>query len=43
MKRFERLRRIRRMDPYEDAFEICRLTAAYEFPRDVTRTLEPAL
>ncbi|WP_406010397.1 DUF2236 domain-containing protein [Streptomyces sp. NBC_00637] len=43
MKRFERLGRIRRMDPYEDAFEIYRLTAAYEFPWDVTRALELAL
>ncbi|MET8163496.1 oxygenase MpaB family protein [Streptomyces sp. NPDC005329] len=43
MKRFERLRQIRRMDPYEDASEIYRLTAAYEFPWDVTRALELAL
>ncbi|MCX4759986.1 DUF2236 domain-containing protein [Streptomyces sp. NBC_01275] len=43
MKRFERLEQIRRMDPYEDAFEIYRLTAAYEFPWDVTRALELAL
>ncbi|QJT00082.1 DUF2236 domain-containing protein [Streptomyces asoensis] len=43
MKRFERLSQIRRMDPYEDAFEIYRLTAAYEFPWDVTRALELAL
>lgn len=43
MKRFERLARIRRMDPYEDASEIYRLIAAYEFPWDVTRALELAL
>ncbi|MFJ1812421.1 MULTISPECIES: oxygenase MpaB family protein [unclassified Streptomyces] len=43
MERFERLRQIRRMDPYEDAFEIYRLTAAYEFPWDFTRALELAL
>ncbi|MFJ8109236.1 oxygenase MpaB family protein [Streptomyces sp. NPDC096132] len=43
MKRFERLAQIRRMDPYEDAFEIYRLTAAYEFPWDFTRALELAL
>ncbi|WP_367324921.1 oxygenase MpaB family protein [Streptomyces sp. HUAS ZL42] len=43
MKRFERLEQIRRMDPYEDAFEIYRLTAAYEFPWDFTRALELAL
>ncbi|MFF5498557.1 oxygenase MpaB family protein [Streptomyces aquilus] len=43
MKRFERLQRIRRMDPYEDASEIYRLMAAYEFPWDFTRALELAL
>ncbi|WP_329214299.1 DUF2236 domain-containing protein [Streptomyces sp. NBC_01485] len=43
MQRFERLEQIRRMDPYEDAFEIYRLTAAYEFPWDITRALELAL
>ncbi|MFF3937273.1 oxygenase MpaB family protein [Streptomyces phaeofaciens] len=43
MKRFERLGRILRMDPHDDAFEIYRLTAAYEFPWDVTRALELAL
>ncbi|WP_196218252.1 oxygenase MpaB family protein [Streptomyces blattellae] len=43
MKRFERLERIRRMDPYEDASEIYRLSAAYEFPWDFTRSLELAL
>ncbi|MDQ0579385.1 oxygenase MpaB family protein [Streptomyces rishiriensis] len=43
MKRYERLSQIRRMDLYEDAFEIYRLTAAYEFPWDVTRALELAL
>ncbi|MEU5275740.1 oxygenase MpaB family protein [Streptomyces asoensis] len=43
MKRFERLGRILRMDPYEDAAEIYRLTAAYEFPWDVSRALELAL
>ncbi|WP_181387482.1 oxygenase MpaB family protein [Streptomyces sp. Act143] len=43
MKRFERLARIRRMDPYEDATEIYRLMAAYEFPWDFTRSLELAL
>ncbi|MFI7500754.1 oxygenase MpaB family protein [Streptomyces sp. NPDC049687] len=43
MKRFERLEQIRRMDPYDDAFEIYRLTAAYEFPWDLTRALELAL
>ncbi|MCQ9180107.1 DUF2236 domain-containing protein [Streptomyces sp. IBSBF 2953] len=43
MKRFERLERIQRLDPHQDAFEIYRLTAAYEFPWDVTRALELAL
>ncbi|MEU5095106.1 oxygenase MpaB family protein [Streptomyces sp. NPDC020996] len=43
MKRFERLEQIRRMDPYEDASEIYRLSSAYEFPWDFTRSLELAL
>jgi hypothetical protein len=43
VKRFERLEQIRRMDPYEDASEIYRLTVAYEFPWDFTRALELAL
>ncbi|MDF3299405.1 oxygenase MpaB family protein [Streptomyces tropicalis] len=43
MKRFERLERIRRMDPVADATEIYRLTVAHEFPWDVTRALEFAL
>ncbi|WP_329341873.1 DUF2236 domain-containing protein [Streptomyces sp. NBC_00663] len=43
MKRFERLERIRRMDPHEDASEIYRLMTAYEFPWDFTRSLELAL
>lgn len=43
MKRFERLEQIRRMDPYENASEIYRLSAAYEFPWDFTRALELAL
>jgi hypothetical protein len=43
VRRFERLEQIRRMDPYKDASEIYRLTAAYEFPWDVTRALELAL
>jgi hypothetical protein len=41
--RFERLERIRRMDPEKEASEIYRLTSAYEFPWDVTRALELAL
>jgi hypothetical protein len=43
VKRFERLEHIRRMDPYRDATEIYRLSAAYEFPWDFTRALELAL
>ncbi|MFF1545945.1 oxygenase MpaB family protein [Streptomyces sp. NPDC058291] len=43
MKRFERLEQILRLDPHEDACEIYRLTATYEFPWDVTRALELAL
>ncbi|MFF4256724.1 oxygenase MpaB family protein [Streptomyces sp. NPDC001663] len=43
MKRFERLEQIRRMDPHKDASEIYRLSSAYEFPWDFTRSLELAL
>lgn len=43
MKRYERLARIRRMDPEKEASEIYRLTTAYEFPWDFTRALELAL
>ncbi|GGP96605.1 peptidase [Streptomyces griseomycini] len=43
MKRFERLERIRRMDPYREATEIYRLSVAYEFPWDFARSLELAL
>lgn len=43
VKRYERLERIRRMDPVADASKIYRLTAAYEFPWDFTRALELAL
>ncbi|MEU2555107.1 oxygenase MpaB family protein [Streptomyces sp. NPDC013313] len=41
--RFDRLRRIRRMDPVADAHEIYRLSTAFEFPWDYTRALELAL
>ncbi|WP_330456324.1 DUF2236 domain-containing protein [Streptomyces sp. NBC_00820] len=43
MKRFDRLERIRRMDPVRDAPEIYRLSAAFEFPWDYARALELAL
>lgn len=43
VKRYERLAQIRRMDPYENASEIYRLSVAYEFPWDFARALELAL
>ncbi|MFD3499683.1 oxygenase MpaB family protein [Streptomyces sp. NPDC058678] len=43
MKRFERLARIRTMDPEREATEVYRLSVAYEFPWDFTRALELAL
>ncbi len=43
MKRFARLEQIRRMDPHREAWEIYRLSSAYEFPWDFTRALELAL
>ncbi|MFI2204831.1 oxygenase MpaB family protein [Streptomyces sp. NPDC020192] len=43
MERFERLGRIRRLDPVADAVEIYRLSTAFEFPWDYTRALELAL
>ncbi|MCX4673056.1 DUF2236 domain-containing protein [Streptomyces sp. NBC_01381] len=43
MKRYERLKEIRGLDPEKDALKIYRLTAAYEFPWDFTRALELAL
>lgn len=43
MKRYERLRQIRRLDPEKDFLTIYRLSATYEFPWDFTRALELAL
>ncbi|MFG2647805.1 oxygenase MpaB family protein [Streptomyces sp. NPDC048436] len=43
MKRYERLKEIRRLDPEKDALRIYRLTATYEFPWDYARALELAL
>ncbi|TGB12386.1 oxygenase MpaB family protein [Streptomyces sp. MZ04] len=43
MKRYERLKEIRRLDPEKDSLEIYRLSAVYEFPWDFTRALEMAL
>lgn len=39
VKRYDRLREIRRLDPERDFLEIYRLTATYEFPWDITRAL----
>ncbi|WP_409055635.1 oxygenase MpaB family protein [Streptomyces sp. SYP-A7185] len=43
MKRYDRLKEIRRLDPEKDALTIYRLSATYEFPWDYTRALELAL
>ncbi|MEU0333484.1 oxygenase MpaB family protein [Streptomyces sp. NPDC006193] len=43
VKRFERLERIRRLDPVADAHEIYRISVALEFPWDYARALELAL
>ncbi|QUH03060.1 DUF2236 domain-containing protein [Saccharopolyspora erythraea] len=43
MKRFARLERILAMDPDRDCESIYRLLAEYEFPWDVTKSLEMAL
>lgn len=43
VKRYERLRQIRRLDPEKDFLTIYRLSAVYEFPWDFTRALELAL
>lgn len=43
VKRFDRLKEIRRLDPERDFLEIYRLTATYEIPWDITRALELAL
>lgn len=43
MKRYDRLKKIWRMDPERDFHEMYRLIAAYEFPWDFTRALELAL
>ncbi|AYN42619.1 DUF2236 domain-containing protein [Streptomyces dangxiongensis] len=43
MKRFERLGRIRRLDPVTDASEIYRISVTLELPWDYTRALELAL
>ncbi|MFE7136112.1 oxygenase MpaB family protein [Streptomyces sp. NPDC057638] len=43
MRRFERLREIRRMDPERDFLQVYRLITQYEFPWDFARALELAL
>ncbi|MEU1670597.1 oxygenase MpaB family protein [Streptomyces roseifaciens] len=43
MKRYDRLKEIRGMDPERDFFEIYRMMATLEFPWDITRALELAL
>ncbi|GAA2794623.1 oxygenase MpaB family protein [Saccharopolyspora taberi] len=43
MKRFDRLRRILAMDPDRDYAAMYRLIAEYEFPWDITKSLELAL
>ncbi|MFD6529442.1 oxygenase MpaB family protein [Streptomyces sp. NPDC060184] len=43
MKRFDRLREIRSLDPERDFLRIYRLSVTLEFPWDVTRALELAL
>ncbi|QGK70497.1 DUF2236 domain-containing protein [Allosaccharopolyspora coralli] len=43
MQRFDRLRHILELDPERDCDEIYRLLSQYEFPWDITRSLELAL
>ncbi|MGA4838117.1 oxygenase MpaB family protein [Streptomyces sp. G45] len=43
MKRYDRLRQIRRLDPEKDSLTIYRLSSTYEFPWDYMRALELAL
>ncbi|MEU2560768.1 oxygenase MpaB family protein [Streptomyces longispororuber] len=43
MRRYERLQRIRSLDPEKDFLEIYRLSTTYEFPWDHARALELAL
>ncbi|MEV4922681.1 oxygenase MpaB family protein [Streptomyces roseoverticillatus] len=43
MKRYDRLKEIRRLDPERDFLRIYRITATLEFPWDITRALELAL
>ncbi|CAM5332455.1 oxygenase MpaB family protein [Streptomyces abikoensis] len=43
MKRYDRLKEIRSLDPERDFLRIYRITATLEFPWDITRALELAL
>ncbi|MFI1970886.1 peptidase [Streptomyces cinnamoneus] len=43
MKRYDRLREIRRLDPERDFLRVYRITSTLEFPWDTTRALELAL
>ncbi|ARF58724.1 oxygenase MpaB family protein [Streptomyces gilvosporeus] len=43
MQRYDWLKQIRRLDPERDFLRIYRITAAHEFPWDITRALELAL
>ncbi|GHH52811.1 oxygenase MpaB family protein [Streptomyces candidus] len=43
MKRYDRLKEIRQLDPERDFLQIYRMTVTYEFPWDYTRALELAL
>ena len=43
MQRFERFDSIQQLDPVRDNGEMCRQLAGYEFPWDITRSLEVAL
>lgn len=43
MNRFNRLRSIQQLDPVKDNCQICRFVSGYEFPWDMTRSLEIAL
>lgn len=42
-QRYRRLRQIELLDPLQDHNEICYLIAGYEFPWDITRSLELAM
>ncbi|WP_433549212.1 oxygenase MpaB family protein [Streptomyces sp. CA-294286] len=43
MRRYDRLKEIRQLDPEQDFLKIYRMTVTYEFPWDYTRALELAL